>query len=269
MTVRPASEGTFEFKVPVVIIGAGSCGLTAALAARDSGAEVLILERDENPTGSTSLSAGLIPAACTRFQREKGIEDSAELFAADLAAKAKGKSDPIIVKAVAEASGAMIDWLADQHGVELHLVEGFYYPGHSRLRMHGPKNRTGAELEQSLLAAAERAGIDIITGASVEDLFANDDGTVVGVAFRRPNGEIETVGCDALILACNGFGGNREMVAKFIPEMSEAEYYGHTSNTGDAVDWGAALGAELADMGSYQGHGSVAYPHGLPLPGPS
>lgn len=265
MTVRPASEGTFEFSVPVVIIGAGSCGLTAALAARDSGAEILILERDENPTGSTSLSAGLIPAACTRFQREKGIEDSAELFAADLAAKAKGQSDPIIVKAVAEASGATIDWLADQHGVELHLVEGFYYPGHSRLRMHGPKNQTGAELEQSLLAAAERAGIDIITGASVEDLFAKDDGTIVGVAFRRPNGEIETVGCDALILACNGFGGNREMVAKFIPEMAEAEYYGHTSNTGDAVDWGAALGAELADMGSYQGHGSVAYPHGLPL----
>jgi fumarate reductase flavoprotein subunit len=55
------------------------------------------------------------------------------------------------------------------------------------------------------------------------------------------------------------------MVETFIPEMAEAEYYGHSSNTGDAVDWGSALGAVLADMGSYQGHGSVAYPHGLPL----
>lgn len=265
MTVRPASEGKFEFSVPVVIVGAGSCGLVAALAARDSGAEVLVLERDANPTGSTSLSAGLIPAAGTRFQREKGIDDSPEIFAADLSAKAKGKSDPAIVKAVTEASGQTIDWLADRHGVELHLVEGFYYPGHSRLRMHGPKNQTGAELEQSLLAAAERAGIDIITGASVEDLYAKDDGTIVGVGFRRPNGEVETVGCDALVLACNGFGGNRPMVAKFIPEMAEAEYCGHTSNTGDAMNWGEALGAELADMGSYQGHGSVAYPHGLPL----
>ena len=90
-------------------------------------------------------------------------------------------------------------------------------------------------------------------------------GAIAGVGFRRPNGEIETVGCDALILACNGFGGNREMVAQFIPEMADAEYCGHTSNTGDAVDWGTALGADLADMGSYQGHGSVAYPHGLPL----
>jgi fumarate reductase flavoprotein subunit len=265
MTVRPAAEGKFEFRVPLVIVGAGSCGLTAALAAHDAGTEILILERDENPTGSTSLSAGLIPAACTRFQREKGVEDSPEIFAADLTAKAKGQSDPAIVNAVAEASGQTIDWLADDHGLEFHLLEGFYYPGHSRLRMHGPANQTGAELEQSLLAAAERAGIDVITGASVEDLYAQQDGTVVGVGFRRPNGEIETVGCDALILACNGFGGNREMVGRFIPEMAEAEYCGHASNTGDAVNWGMELGAKLADMGSYQGHGSVAYPHGLPL----
>ena len=265
MAVRPASEGKFEFDVPVVVVGAGSCGLAASLAVHDAGVEVLILERDENPTGSTSLSAGLIPAAGTRFQREKGIDDSAELFAADLAAKAKGQNDPVIVKAVAEASGATIDWLADQHGIELHLVEGFYYPGHSRLRMHGPKNQTGAELEQSLLSAAERAGIDIVTGASVEDIYADENGEIAGVGFRRPNGEVETVGCRTLILACNGFGGNREMVAQFIPEMADAEYYGHNSNTGDAVDWGMALGAALADMGSYQGHGSVAYPHGLPL----
>ena len=129
MAVRPASEGKFEFDVPVVVVGAGSCGLAASLAVHDAGVEVLILEHDENPTGSTSLSAGLIPAAGTRFQREKGIDDSAELLAADLAAKAKGQNDPVIVKAVAEASGATIDWLADQHGIELHLVEGFLLPG--------------------------------------------------------------------------------------------------------------------------------------------
>ncbi|WP_210495497.1 FAD-dependent oxidoreductase [Microvirga antarctica] len=265
MTVRPAHEATFEYRVPIVIVGAGSCGLTAALAANDAGADVLVLERDENPTGSTSLSAGLIPAAGTRFQREKGIDDSVDLFEADLNAKAKGQSDPVIVRTVAEASGPTIDWLADDHAVELHLVDSFYYPGHSRLRMHGPLRQTGSELEQSLLSAAERAGIDLITGASVEDLFATEDGTIVGVSFRRPDGELERVGCDALVLACNGFGGNRQMVSQFIPEMADAEYYGHASNTGDAVDWGKALGAQLADMGSYQGHGSVAYPHGLPL----
>ncbi len=265
MSILKANEAKFDFAVPIVIVGAGSCGLTAALAARDSGAAVLVLERDEHPKGSTSLSAGLIPAAGTRFQREKGIEDNAEIFAADLTAKAKGKNDPAIVRAVAEASGKTIDWLADRHGVEFHLVTGFYYPGHSRLRMHGPAGQTGAELEQSLLSAAERAGIDIVTGASVENLYADENGKIVAVGFRRPGGEMETVGCNAVILACNGFGGSREMLSRFIPEMAEAEYSGHMSNNGDAVNWGTALGAALGDMGSYQGHGSVAYPHGLPL----
>ena len=84
-------------------------------------------------------------------------------------------------------------------------------------------------------------------------------------ASAAPMAKSRQSDADTLILACNGFGGNREMVAQFIPEMADAEYYGHNSNTGDAVDWGIALGAAMADMGSYQGHGSVAYPHGLPL----
>lgn len=265
MAVRPADEAKFEFSVPILVIGAGACGLTAALAAHGDGWEVLILERDEHPAGSTSLSAGLIPAACTRFQREKGIEDSVELFASDLTAKAKGQSDPSIVRAVAEASGPTIDWLADVQGIELHLVEGFRYPGHSQLRMHGPAGQTGRELEDGLIAAAGRAGIDILTGASAETLYADPDGKVVAVGFHRPDGKVETVGCETLILACNGFGGNRAMLRRFIPEMAKAEYCGHASNTGDAIEWGRALGAESADLGSYQGHGSVAHPHGLPL----
>ncbi len=261
-----AAEGvTFEFSAPVVIVGAGACGLTAALAAHDCGVETLVLERDETPRGSTSLSAGLIPAANTMFQRAKGIDDTPELFAADLAAKAKGQSDPAVVAAVAQASGPTIDWLSQTHAIELRLVEGFYYPGHSRLRMHGPASQTGADLEQSLLATVARANIDVLVGASVEDLFAHEDGRVAGVAFRRRDGRIETVGCDALVLACNGFGGDREKVRRHIPEMADAEYCGHPSNTGDAVDWGTALGAATGDMASYQGHGSVAHPHGLPL----
>ena len=80
MTILPVEGAEFEFTVPVLIIGGGACGLTAALAAREAGAEVLVVERDQKPTGSTSLSTGLIPAAGTRLQREKGIEDSLRRF---------------------------------------------------------------------------------------------------------------------------------------------------------------------------------------------
>jgi len=265
MAILPSEGVSFEVDVPVVIIGAGACGLTAALAAHDAGAEVLVLERDDNPRGSTSLSAGLVPAAGTALQKAAGIEDSADLFAADLVAKTHGHTPHDMALRAAETSGPMIDWLMETHGIEFELVTGFLYPGHSRMRMHGPRSRTGADLEQALLAAVSSAGIDVMTGASVEDLIADADGRVRGLRFRRPDGQLETVGCQALVLACCGFAGDAQMVRRYIPEIADAECCGHMSNTGDAVKWGLALGAAVADMGAYQGHGSVAHPHSLPL----
>ena len=61
------AEMRTEAGAPVVIVGGGACGLVAALAARDAGVEVIVLERDRTPSGSTALSSGLIPAAGTTF----------------------------------------------------------------------------------------------------------------------------------------------------------------------------------------------------------
>ncbi len=265
MAVLSAEGVTFDFEMPVVVVGAGACGLVAALAAHDAGQEVMVLERDENPNGSTSLSAGLIPAPCTRLQKEAGIEDSPELFAQDLVAKTHDHTPHDMALVAAQTAGPMIDWLMDTHKVEFELVTGFTYPGHSRLRMHGPKSRTGADLEQSLLSAVSNADIDVVTHASVEDLYVDATGRVTGVRFRRPDGALEMLGCKALILASCGFAGDVALVQQYIPEIADAECCGHLSNTGDAVKWGQAIGAALADMGSYQGHGSVAHPHALPL----
>ncbi len=261
MGILPATDATFDATAPVLVIGAGACGLTAALAARERGAAVVVLERDATPGGSTALSTALIPAAGTRLQRAAGIDDSAEIFAADIVGKAKGETDAAMAAVVARASAPTIEWLIDAEGVPFELETGFVYPGHSRLRMHGTPNRSGRELEDALLAAAGRRGIDIMTGALVTDLFADADGRVTGAALRRPDGTVEMIGCDALVLACNGYGGNPELVARYLPEMADALYFGHAGNRGDAVAWGLALGAAVADMGAYQGHGGVAHPH--------
>jgi len=55
------------------------------------------------------------------------------------------------------------------------------------------------------------------------------------------------------------------MLKKYIPEMSDAYYFGHEGNTGEGILWGEALGAELECMGAYQAHGSVTHPHGTLL----
>lgn len=252
----------FELSVPIIIVGGGAAGMVAALTISDLGVTPLVLERDRVPSGSTGLSSGMIPACATRLQAENGVDDTVEILAGDVFAKAKGQVDELLVDAICRASGPAIDWLTADHGLELTLVGGFLYPGHSRLRMHAPPSRQGIDLINGLTHAVEQAGTEILTEARVTDLHA-DDGRIVGVRVERPDGTLEDIGCGALILACNGYGGNPDMVRRYIPDMAEANYFGHAGNQGDAVTWGLDLNAATRDLGSYQGHGSVAHPHGI------
>ena len=238
-----------------MVVGAGACGLTAALAARGAGAEVLVLERDRNPSGSTSLSSGFVPAAGTRFQRSAGVVDSPEKMFLEVQKKNAGEADPALVRTVCEASGPAIEWLADAHGVPFQLVEGFLYPGHSVERMHSVPEKTGAALQASLLQACR--DVDILCSARVSEVDEKS------VRFERPDGTREQADYGALVLACSGFGGNAAMVKAHIPEIAGALYFGHAGNQGDAVRWGTALGAAVRHMGAYQGHGSVATPQNI------
>jgi fumarate reductase flavoprotein subunit len=257
------SVGEWDAQVPLLIVGAGAAGICAALAAKESGVDAVVIERDSVPSGSTGLSAGLIPAADTRFQRARGIADSPERFAADIQAKAHAEAPPVVVEAVARGSAPLIEWLADRHAMPFELVENINYPGHSALRLHGLPSRAGRELIDRLRNAAELCEIVILTGSTTDQLFAESDGRVRGVQIVRSDGTREGIGCEALILACNGYGGNPELIRRFIPEMADALYFGHSGNRGDAVLWGEALGAELAYLGAYQGHGSVATPQNI------
>lgn len=265
MTILTPQEAAFVGDVNVLIIGGGGCGLCAALAVRDAGREALILEQDATALGSTAMSTGLIPAAGTRFQAEKGIADTTEKFIKDIESKTKGQTDMRRVRHLAKESVPTLNWLVDQHSVPLSLVESFDFPGHSVQRMHGTPNRTGSELMGALHNAVSSSGADVITQAPVSALFADENGTVKGVRIERQDESIEDIGCGALVLACSGFGGNADLVKKYIPEIQSALFFGHPGNKGDALHWGTALGAEVADVSSYQGHGSVAGDHGVSI----
>ena len=67
MSIQDSEDAEFDSEVPVLIIGAGAAGLCAALAASEAGIEPVLIERDAVPSGSTALSAGLIPAAVARL----------------------------------------------------------------------------------------------------------------------------------------------------------------------------------------------------------
>ncbi|MDQ8732009.1 FAD-dependent oxidoreductase [Bradyrhizobium sp. LHD-71] len=263
MSVERVASFSAPAHVHTLVIGGGACGLTAALTARRMGRDVLVLERDAVPSGSTALSSGLIPAAGTRFQIARGVADGADLLTADILQKAKGRTDVAMAHAVASMSADAIHDLVDRHGVQFELVESFLYPGHSVARMHGTPNRTGQELMAMLVAAADNEGLDVLTNAVATTLFVTADHRICGVEVRRPGGARERIGCRALVLACSGFGGNQPLVGRHIPAIADALYFGHAGNQGDALRWGEALGAATADLSGYQGHGSVAHPHGV------
>jgi fumarate reductase flavoprotein subunit len=261
--VKAAPIDGFEAEAAVIIVGAGAAGLCAALSAHENGAEVVVLERDSLPRGSTALSAGLIPAAGTRFQRMAGVRDTAAQFAADIRRKADDEPDDVIVSTIAQKSGPTVEWLSDNYSFPFTLVSDFDYPGHSARRMHGLPSRSGVELIDRLRKAVEQESIAIIVNARVVQLFADADRIIRGVEIIWPDGKQESMGCKALILACGGYGGAADLVAHYIPEMRGTQYFGHYGNCGDAVLWGRELGAKLLCMSGYQGHGSVAYPHGV------
>ena len=263
--------------VPVAIVGAGACGLVAAITLRDADIDCVVLERDAAPQGSTALSSGFIPAAGTRAQRTAGVQDSPELFAQDIQNKAHGTAAAHLVKAFSEVIGPAIDTLSAQHAIEFIVLDGFLYPGHSVRRMHTVPDKTGASLVTQLERAANNAGATLLCNSTVRQLWvsASDDCAamsgdrvnqagqrIIGIGYIQPDGSLHHLSCDALILACNGFGGNPQMVRDLLPEMRDAPFAGHAGNDGSAIGWGRALGARLADLGGYQGHGSWAVPQG-------
>ncbi len=252
----------FDLKTGTLIIGAGACGLVAALSASEAGQEVLVIEADPVPSGSTALSAGLIPAAGTKIQRTAGISDDAALFARDIQAKAHNENDQALVDLLTSNAAEVIDWLSERHALPFSVVTDFDYPGHSRRRMHGLPTRSGQELIDALRSACEREGLDIICNRRATTLYRDQD-KIEGVAVTGPDATVETIACDRLILACNGFGGNRALVAEYMPKIEEALWFGHSGNLGEAVLWAEELGAGLQNLGAYQGHGNVAHPHGI------
>lgn len=247
--------------VPVAIVGGGACGLAAAIALRDAGVDCAVFERDATPAGSTALSSGFIPAAGTRVQAVQGIADAAEAFAEDILAKSKATAALHLVQAYTAAAAPAIDRLGE-HGLAFEVLTGFLYPGHRVHRMHTLPQRTGAALMAALLAAATRAGADLVPSARAVELWVDGQDRVLGLGVERPDGSLERIACDVLLLACNGFGGNRHLVGDLLPDMRDAIFAGHAGNDGSAIAWGRSLGAGLADLGGYQGHGSWVVPQG-------
>ena len=116
----------------IIVIGAGGCGLMAALVAAKKGTQVLLLEKTDKPGGGTAFSSKGIRAAGSRRQHELKIDDSAALYAQDILQRNNGESDAVIIGRLAETSGRVADFLTDEAGIQFQIGEFVF--GHSAQR---------------------------------------------------------------------------------------------------------------------------------------
>ena len=244
----------------LIIAGAGG-GLAGALRAAELGLDVLVVEVSEHfrRGNNTSMSTAMVPGAGTRFQRAEGIDDSPELYLADIMAKTHDEADPQPAGALTQVSARLVEWLVDSVGLDMHLVTDFHYPGHSVDRCHTIEGRHGTLLLDHLVHRVRNTdSIDLLVPARLADVRLDNAGRVAAAVLESPDGSTEEVPTQAVLLATNGYGADRALVAEHLPEIADAVYHGSEASRGDALRIGQALGADVAFLDAYQGHGALA-----------
>ncbi len=248
----------------VVVVGAGNAALTAALAAREAGAQVLVLEKApyEDRGGNSRYTGGIV-----RFAHD-GLEDiiplvpdlteteiarlemepySAETYASDIMRLSEGKADPSLTHVLVHNSYETVRWMQSLGvGFELYQTavrQGgrIYFPAGAVIQFWSG----GPGLTHRLFRAAEGRGINVVYEATVIDLLTAAAGSLQGVRVQTAEGLMD-VHAGAVILACGGFEASDERRAHYLgAEWKQVKVRGTRHNTGELLDRLEALGALL------------------------
>lgn len=237
----------------VLVLGGGGAGITSALTASENGSKVILVEKIAYLGGATIISGGIVPAAGTKQQADAGIVDNNELFVRDIFRPSSYSVRKDLVYTIAEHAKGVIEWLEDQ-GVVMSLITNNLFYGQSNYRMHIAEG-SGAGMTQKLIANLNSdENIEVMLNSPAMEL-AVENGAVVGAFIKKNNSETILIRAENTILATSGFAANKEMLEEYIPEMVDAYPLVAPGATGEGILWGQNLGAEVANMKAYQGHG--------------
>ena len=126
----------------MIVVGSGFAGLSAAIEARITGSNVLVLEKTKGYGGNSFISDGVMAAAGTELQKNADILDSADRMAEDMLRAGLGLNQADLVRTVAERSLEAFRWTIDFLGmVYQNRVDQF--GGHSVPRCYTPLRRSG------------------------------------------------------------------------------------------------------------------------------
>jgi 3-oxo-5alpha-steroid 4-dehydrogenase len=266
-----ADDLDWDETADVVVVGFGGAGACAALAAREEGAEVLVLDR-LNGGGATALSGGVYYGGGTSYQREAGFEDTPEEMYRYLKLEVDGVIEDDTLRRFCNESAANLNWLV-RHGVRFqgsvapdsapYMAPGYhlYFSGNERVpayaerakpapRGHIALGEGGGSAGQYLFAALERAtmasGASIHCHTTVSRLVIDETGAVVGVEARRlPEGGAARRAHQRLIDLFNMGKG----ILHGLPARLLIRNMAHLEATGDRVLYRARRGVVLATGG--------------------
>src|SRR5579862_891519 len=265
----------------VVVVGAGNAGMCAALAARESGARVLVLEAapfDERG-GNSRYTAGALRFVyngvddllklCDLSPTEIATSDfgtyTQDKYYDDLGRLTDYRSNPDMAELLITRSQDTLLWMrgkgvrfAPMYARQAFKHDGkFVFWGGLALEAWGG----GPGLVEGLYTALDKNGIDVAYEARGEKLVADDDG-VHGVV-ANVEGKTTTIPCEGVVLACGGFEANAEMRTRYLgPGWDLAKVRGTRFNTGGGINMALAIGA--MPYGNWSGCHAVGWDYGAP-----
>merc|ERR1719225_2578898 len=195
--VFPASQA--------IVVGGGLAGMSAANTILENGGKVLLLDKSSFCGGNSTKATSGINGAATATQKNKGIQDSIELFTSDTLKG--GAKRPELVEVLCGNSGADVDWLVEKFNLDLSLVARL--GGHSAPRTHRGKERfPGMTITYALIQMVEKIAertdrARIITKAKAHKLIMSGQ-SCTGLVYEKNGSDFTENG--PVILCSGGFG---------------------------------------------------------------
>ncbi len=261
----------------IIVVGGGNAALCAALAAKEHGANVLVLERapEQRRGGNSAFTGGgfrmvhhgvedirkIVPDLTeAEIARTDFGQYTAEDYLDDLGRVTQYYIDPDLAEIIVRNSTDTVHWLRERgiRFVPNYGRQAFNVGG--RFKFFGGvviyANGGGRGLVEQLFKATEKHGIPVRYRAQAYELVRGSNG-VEGVRVRS-NGADEVIRAKAVVLACGGFEANREWRARYLgPGWDMAKVRGTRYNTGDGIRMALDVGGQ--SYGQWSGCHSVAW----------
>lgn len=225
----------------VVVAGGGVAGISAAVAAAEAGASVVLLEKAprDRRGGNTRFSDAQI-----RLPREADeyspVNTTREQMFEDFMRVTHGRANADLVHVLVDHAADAVDWLSER-GVS--WEQGFPHTATYRRRPSGG----GLGILEALYAVGESLGVTVLYDTEARRLLQDPAGRVTGVRAFGPEGYRDIQASGGVVLATGGFQANLEMRARYLGGWSESLILrGTRYDTGDGLRMALAAGAQPA-----------------------